>query len=96
MPRVRNPDPELESAISGDPPIKLTAKQLAKTGWTNAEGVHHHWALPESFSCPNFQASKVRDQNHMGHEPIASSEERLRPQAASKQHQFTHRPENPL
>ena len=55
-----NPDPELESAINGVPPIKLTAKQLSKTGWTNAEGhpyiiVGHY---PKAFRVPTSRHPK--------------------------------------
>ena len=146
-----NPDPELESAINGVPPIKLTAKQLSKTGWTNAEGhpyiiIGHYpkafrvptsrhpkcvirttwvfrdgvWHLVEdkvdiralevradkyedapimsitSFTRPADDPEPEPDSDREEAEPMPSSEERLRQEAASKQHQFTRRPKNPF
>ena len=49
-----------------------------------------------SFTRPADDPEPEPDSDREEAEPIASSEERLRQEAASKQHQFTHRPENPL
>ena len=49
-----------------------------------------------SFTRPADDPEPEPDSDREEAEPIPSSEERLRQEAASKQHQFTHRPKNPF